>query len=167
MLDRFAASGTAVLGLEAQLLAQHLLAQHLLAREARLIDDKLWEQWAAMLTEDVEYWVPSWLNEYDLVTDPNRELSLIYHVSQSQLLERIAPIESRKSITALPLPRTLHMIANVDVTASAPDSLHVRSCWDTHIYDPRTFKQWLNFAPTNTSSARSKAIGSSETRRSS
>ena len=120
MLDRFAASGTAVLGLEAQLLAQHLLAQHLLAREARLIDDKLWEQWAALLTEDVEYWVPSWLNEYDLVTDPNRELSLIYHVSRSQLLERIARIESRKSITALPLPRT-------------------------HIYDPRTFKQWLNF----------------------
>jgi benzoate/toluate 1,2-dioxygenase beta subunit/2,4,5-trichlorophenoxyacetic acid oxygenase 2 len=97
------------------------------------------------LTEDVEYWVPSWLNEYDLVTDPNRELSLIYHVSRSQLLERIARIESHKSITALPLPRTLHMIANVDVTASAPDSLHVRSCWNTHIYDPRTFKQWLNF----------------------
>ena len=120
-------------------------AERLLFLEARYLDLKEWDVWAALYEEDAEYWVPSWLNEYDLVLDPASCVSFIYHDSRAQLLERIARIESRKSITALPLPRTLHLISNIVVTEATDAVADVQSCWTTHVYDPRTCKEHVHF----------------------
>src|SRR6202050_3391122 len=67
--------------------------------------------------EDAVYWLPAWRDEYETTTDPQTEVSLIYHHTRLGLEERIARIESRKSITALPLPRTSHQISNVELRA--------------------------------------------------
>jgi benzoate/toluate 1,2-dioxygenase beta subunit/2,4,5-trichlorophenoxyacetic acid oxygenase 2 len=119
--------------------------ERLLFVEAQYLDDKAWDAWADLYCEDARYWVPSWRDEYDLVSDPDTEVSYIYHSSRAQLRERIGRIESRKSITALPLPRTLHLISNI--VLSEPDELGVeaRSCWTTHVFDPRTRRQHLHF----------------------
>jgi 3-phenylpropionate/cinnamic acid dioxygenase small subunit len=126
---------------------RHCLAdvERLLFVEAQYLDDKTWEAWADLYQDDAQYWVPSWLDEYELVTDPDAQVSYIYHTSRAQLRERIGRIQSRKSITALPLPRTLHMISNVVVSECDEFSVEARSSWMTHVFDPRTRRQHLHF----------------------
>ncbi|WP_315834319.1 aromatic-ring-hydroxylating dioxygenase subunit beta [Bradyrhizobium prioriisuperbiae] len=123
----------------------HAEAEKLLFDEAQHLDDKEWGAWAELYEADAEYWVPSWLDEYELVTDPDTQVSYIYHTSRAQLQERIGRIQSRKSITALPLPRTLHMISNVVLTDIDDRNIDARSCWTTHVFDPRTRRQHLHF----------------------
>ena len=41
-----------------------------LYREARVLDDKEWESWLALYAPDAEYWMPSWDDDDQLVTDP-------------------------------------------------------------------------------------------------
>jgi benzoate/toluate 1,2-dioxygenase beta subunit/2,4,5-trichlorophenoxyacetic acid oxygenase 2 len=117
----------------------------LLFIEAQYLDDRAWDAWADLYLEDARYWVPSWRDEYDLVSDPDTEVSYIYHSSRAQLRERIGRIESRKSITALPLPRTLHTISNIVLSARDENGVEARSCWTTHVFDPRTRRQHLHF----------------------
>ncbi|MCA6107010.1 aromatic-ring-hydroxylating dioxygenase subunit beta [Bradyrhizobium cenepequi] len=127
--------------------ASHCLAdvERLLFVEAQHLDDKTWETWADLYLDDAHYWVPSWLDEYELVADPDTQVSYIYHTSRAQLRERIGRIQSRKSITALPLPRTLHVISNIVLTERDELSVDARSSWTTHVFDPRTRRQHLHF----------------------
>ena len=94
-----------------------------------------------MYRQDAVYWVPGWLDEYETTSDPDTQVSLIYHAGRKGLEERIARIESRKSITALPLPRTVHQVTNIEVTAA--DLLHVtcKSVFSVHVYDQRVGKE--------------------------
>ena len=45
---------------------ENLLA--FLYREARLLDDKQWEEWLQLYAPDVEYWMPAWDDDGTLVT---------------------------------------------------------------------------------------------------
>jgi 3-phenylpropionate/cinnamic acid dioxygenase small subunit len=110
-------------------------------REARLLDHGEWNDWVAMYREDAVYWVPAWLDEHETTNDPNTQVSLLYHGERRGLEERIARIESRKSITALPLPRTVHQISNVEASATAPDEITCHSVFAVHVYDPRAAKE--------------------------
>ncbi|MEN3350108.1 MAG: benzoate/toluate 1,2-dioxygenase subunit beta [Bradyrhizobium sp.] len=129
------------------LTAPHCLAEveRLLFVEAQHLDDKTWDAWAELYHDDARFWVPSWLDEYELVSDPDTQVSFIYHTSRAQLRERIGRIQSRKSITALPLPRTLHMISNIVLSERNELGVDARSCWTTHVFDPRTRRQYLHF----------------------
>src|ERR1700759_2154294 len=70
--------------------------------EARLLDRGEWTDWVAMYRADAVYWVPAWLGGYGTTNDPNTQCSLLYHDARRGREERVARIESRKSITALP-----------------------------------------------------------------
>jgi len=129
----------------AALLHDHAEVERLLFAEANLLDDKSWDAWADLYLADAVFWVPAWLNEYDLVTDPDTQISFIYHTSRAQLQERVGRIQSRKSITALPLPRTLHVIANTVLSERDESCVEARSSWTTHVFDPRTRRQHLHF----------------------
>jgi benzoate/toluate 1,2-dioxygenase beta subunit/2,4,5-trichlorophenoxyacetic acid oxygenase 2 len=94
-----------------------------------------------MYRPDAVYWVPAWLDEYETTGDPSTQVSLIYHDRRLALEERIARIESRKSITALPLPRTVHMIGNVEVTEAEPGRISSESVFAVHVYDQRVSKE--------------------------
>ena len=48
-----------------------------LYREARLLDDRQWDDWLACYHPQVEFWMPSWDDDDQLTTDPQREISLI------------------------------------------------------------------------------------------
>ena len=105
---------------ESHLIGELEQAATFLIREARHLDKHEWDAWVAMYREDAVYWLPAWRDEYETTTDPQTEVSLIFHNTRLGLEERIARIESRKSITALPLPRTLHQISNVELRAVSP-----------------------------------------------
>jgi 3-phenylpropionate/cinnamic acid dioxygenase small subunit len=116
-----------------------------LFQEARYLDRHQWDAWVAMYREDAVYWLPAWRDEYETVTDPQTEVSLIYHDRRLGLEERIARIESRKSITALPLPRTLHVIGNVELRAVTASQIETESTFAVHVYDPRTAKEHTRY----------------------
>lgn len=110
-------------------------------REARLLDSGEWADWVAMYRDDAVYWVPAWLDEYDTTTDPATQVSLLYHDTRRGLEERIARIESRKSITALPLPRTVHLISNLEAAETETGDIVCHSAFSVHVYDSRVAKE--------------------------
>lgn len=118
--------------------ALRALAADLLFREADALDNQDWANWLAMYREDARYWVPAWIDEHRTTADPDTELSLIYHTTRRGLEERVGRIQSRKSITATPLPRTLHLIAGLTVAEADTEAMRVRSNAAVHVYDART-----------------------------
>lgn len=116
-----------------------------LNREGLLLDRKDWDAWLALYREDVEYWVPAWLDEYTTTQDPDTQVSLIYHSARRELQERVERIRSRKSITAMPLPRTAHAVGNVLLTSARADVIDVTASWTTHVYDTTSSKQHVLF----------------------
>jgi 3-phenylpropionate/cinnamic acid dioxygenase small subunit len=114
------------------------LAAGLLFQEADALDSQDWAGWLALYSEDAELWMPSWLDEDRQTSDPETQTSLIYHQMLWELEERVYRLKSRKSVTAMPIPRTLHVIGGPQVTAYSKNLLEVRSNASVHVYDPRT-----------------------------
>ncbi|MBZ9761674.1 aromatic-ring-hydroxylating dioxygenase subunit beta [Mesorhizobium sp. CA8] len=116
-----------------------------LYREALCLDRQDWDAWLALYCDDVEYWIPAWKSEHSPTGDPASEGSLIYHTSRNSLAERIMRIRSRKSVTAMPLPRTTHLTSNILVEAQSETTIEANSVWQVHVYDPRTARQYTHF----------------------
>jgi len=110
-----------------------------LYREARLLDDKEWEQWLALYSPDVEFWMPSWDDDDQLVTDPQTEVSLIWYGNKGGLEDRVFRINTeRSSATSLPEPRTSHNITNVEILDRTDREIHLRFNWATYSYRYKT-----------------------------
>jgi 3-phenylpropionate/cinnamic acid dioxygenase small subunit len=123
-----------------------LAAAELLYAEALCLDQKRWQDWLDLYEPDAVYWVPSWRKEHELIEDPEAEISFTYLDSKRQLEERVHRIQSGKTPTAQPLPRTLHCVGNVVLkgVSSGPDGMQrweVGAAWTTHLYDPRKLQQ--------------------------
>ena len=114
------------------------LATELLTREAALLDEQRWDEWLSLFFDDCEFWVPAWKNESELIEDPRRELSHIYHGNRAGLEERVFRIRSGRAPAALRLPRTLHLVTNVRVEGPEEGRAVLKSSWITHSYYQRT-----------------------------
>ena len=114
-------------------------ARLFLYREARLLDDRDWDAWLAMYAPEAEFWMPSWDDDEELVTDPQSEISLIYYGHRGGLEDRVFRIRTeRSSATSLPVARTSHNIANVEVVSQAGDTVELRFNWVTYSYRYKT-----------------------------
>ena len=103
-----------------------------LYREARFLDDKEWENWLALYAPDVEFWMPSWDDDDQLVTDPQTEISLIWYGNKGGLEDRVFRIGTeRSSATSLPEPRTSHNITNVEILEQTATVCRLRFNWVT------------------------------------
>lgn len=121
------------------------IATKALYQEALYLDLQDWDAWLEMYDEQVEYWLPSWKSESELVIDVGREISLIYHTKRSELEERVLRIRSRKSVTAMPLPRTAHLVSNILVLQATADKITCMATWTVHENDPRSAKSHSHF----------------------
>ncbi|MGY4721553.1 benzoate 1,2-dioxygenase small subunit [Naumannella cuiyingiana] len=116
--------------------------EQFLYREARYLDDRLFEQWVECYAEDAEFWMPAWADDDELTTDPANELSLIYYANRAGLEDRVFRIRTeRSSATSLPEPRTSHNITNVEIIEQRGPLVDVRFNWHTmyfryHTVDP-------------------------------
>jgi 3-phenylpropionate/cinnamic acid dioxygenase small subunit len=119
-------------------LAARDLASDLLFQEAEALDTQDWAGWLALYREDAEFWMPAWLDEDRHTSNPKTQVSLIYHEMRWELEERVYRLKSRKSVTAMPLPRTVHVIGGLRTTEYSENQLQVRSNATVHVYDPRT-----------------------------
>jgi benzoate/toluate 1,2-dioxygenase beta subunit len=102
--------------------------------EGALLDEKDWDAWLDLYTEDAEYWIPAWDDEHTLTQDPNSEISLIYYGNREGLESRVFRLRTERSLASTPLPRTCHMISSHRVEAIENGALWVRSSWTTHSY---------------------------------
>ena len=119
----------------------------LLYREALCLDERRWDDWLALYTEDAEFWVPAWKGEHEPTGDPRREISLIYLTSRARLEERVARVRSGRSAAAIVLPRTAHAISNVLAGGGKDeDGLRVSSLCITHIFDPKRRSEFRTIA---------------------
>ena len=94
-----------------------------LYRESRLLDDELWDEWLACYHPDAQFRMPSWDDDDRLVTDPQREISLIYYPSRQGLEDRVFRIKTERSSATMPDTRTSHNVSNVEVEQAELDDL--------------------------------------------
>ena len=118
----------------------------LLYEEAAYLDERRWSNWLALYTEDAEFWAPAWDEETRRPTDdPQSQLSLIYYSGRAGLEDRVWRIESRLSPASMPLPRTCHLITNVQITDIVNGQPQVSSHWQVHGYSPERQQAWSYF----------------------
>ena len=102
-----------------------------LYREARLLDDEQWDEWLECYHLDAEFWMPSWDDDDTLVTDPQREISLIYYPTRQGLEDRVFRIKTERSSATMPDTRTCHNISNVELEKQDGALCTVRFNWHT------------------------------------
>jgi anthranilate 1,2-dioxygenase small subunit len=106
----------------------------LLYTEARLIDLKAWDDWLALYLPDAEFWVPAWDTEHSYVSDPQNEISLIYYADRSGLEDRVFRLRTGMSSASVPLPRTSHLVGNVQASRQANGDFEVHASWQVTYY---------------------------------
>ncbi|MDN0082049.1 benzoate 1,2-dioxygenase small subunit [Crenobacter sp. SG2305] len=99
--------------------------------ESRLLDDEQWDEWLECYHPDAEFWMPSWDDDDKLVTDPQREISLIYYANRQGLEDRVFRIKTERSSATMPDTRTSHNISNVELEKQDGDRVTVRFNWHT------------------------------------
>jgi 3-phenylpropionate/cinnamic acid dioxygenase small subunit len=117
-------------------MSESLLASvsSLLVAEASAVDEKRWDDWLALFTEDVEYWVPAWDSEDEQTKDPDREISFIYYNSRSGLEDRVFRLQLNQSSASIPLPRTCHLVTNIRAQPLGDGSCEAWANWQAHSY---------------------------------
>lgn len=109
----------------------HFAVSQFLYKKAELCDAKDWDAYLALYDEDSEYHIPQWIDDHNYVQDPNQGLSYIYYTDRTGLEDRVFRIRTGKAASATPLPRTLHLINNVQVQSLENGLLHVNVAWHT------------------------------------
>jgi 3-phenylpropionate/cinnamic acid dioxygenase small subunit len=106
----------------------------LLFEEAAALDEQRWDDWLALFTPDIEYWMPAWDSEHEMTQDPTSEISLMYYSDRSGLEDRIWRIKSGMSSASTPLPRTCHLVTNIRVGQLVDGLLQVKANWQGNAY---------------------------------
>jgi 3-phenylpropionate/cinnamic acid dioxygenase small subunit len=106
----------------------------LLFAEAAALDEKRWDDWLALFSEDTEYWVPAWDSEHEATNDPDTEISFIYYDSRSGLEDRVFRLRLNQSSASIPLPRTCHQVTNIRAQLRADGNCAVKANWQAHSY---------------------------------
>lgn len=99
--------------------------------EARFLDDKKYDDWLECYSKDAEFWVPSWDDDGALVTDPQREISLMYYAHRDGLEDRVFRIRTEKSTASTPTHRTSHNLSNIEIVEQTESGAVVRFNWVT------------------------------------
>ncbi|NIC07216.1 benzoate 1,2-dioxygenase small subunit [Billgrantia bachuensis] len=109
-----------------------LAIQAFVHREARLLDDREWDEWLTCYSKDVVFWMPAWDDDDRLTEDPQSEISLIYYPNREGLEDRVYRIKTERSgATSIPEPRTTHQVTNLEVLSQQGDTVELRFNWHT------------------------------------
>ncbi len=88
-----------------------------LFHEARLLDERRYDEWLALFADDGFYWIPARLDQ----PDPWNYFSIL-HEDRGVLRMRVSRLAHAGIHAADPPARTAHMIGNVTVTPTSVDS---------------------------------------------
>lgn len=97
-------------------------AEDFLYREAELLDDRKFEQWLSLFTEDGIYWLPMVED-----SDPGTEPSVQYDDSLMRKM-RVHQLLNKPRYAQRPASRTVHAVSNVIVTSAEREDEAVVRC---------------------------------------
>jgi benzoate/toluate 1,2-dioxygenase subunit beta len=109
-------------------------AEDILFNEARLLDQRRYDEWFTMLSEDVIYWVPCNGDG----SDPNREVSLIYD-DHARLRDRIDRLNTGVAHAQSPPSKTCRLISNVLIEQTFGEAVGINSAF--FLYELRHAQQ--------------------------
>lgn len=111
------------------------LAIDLIYREGMLLDEKKFEEWLDLYTQDATYWVPAWDDDSEEYTqDPKKEISLIYYANRDGLADRVFRLKTGRSSASTPAFRTTHLSSNFLLQSSTDSELKISCAWVTHSF---------------------------------
>jgi benzoate/toluate 1,2-dioxygenase subunit beta len=90
--------------------------ERFLLREAKLLDTGEFEGWLALYAPEGIYWMPSQRGQ----TDPKAVASIIYE-DYAILAIRVRRLLEARALVLTPMPRTTHLISNIEVAQRAAD----------------------------------------------
>ena len=96
-------------------------AEDFLYQEARLLDERQFDAWLALFTDDAHYWIPSGRGE-----DPGLEAHLAYD-NRSQLQDRIWQLQQPRHSSQNPPSLTTHLVSNVQVQPQGDGRMQLHS----------------------------------------
>lgn len=115
--------------------------RHLVEREARILDNLLFEDWLKLFAPECAYWVPSTPER----GDPRREIAVMFD-DRRRLEDRVYRLRTGYAWSQAPSSRTSRLVANVEVfRGKSAEQRMVRSnfiiseFWDNEI---RTLCGW-------------------------
>ena len=76
--------------------------------EARLLDEKRWDEWEALFVEDGEYWIPATRGQ----PDPINHVSIMYEKSLLRAV-RLKRYRHPNALSLQPQPYSVHTVSNV------------------------------------------------------
>jgi 3-phenylpropionate/cinnamic acid dioxygenase small subunit len=91
-------------------------------REARLLDEKRFDEWYELFTEDAHYWVPASPNQ----PDPLNHNSLAYE-DKLLLKLRIERLKQPNAFSQKPASRCHHVLQTPEIEKSAKDEFLTRT----------------------------------------
>ena len=122
-------SQASTLTLEHLLLVREIEA--FLYHEAELLDERQFEAWLDLLTEDIRYWMPMRRNvKFDeLEREDTREMQDMswFDEGKETLTQRVKQLMTGIHWAEEPLSRICHMVSNVQLTHVEAEAVHVKS----------------------------------------
>ena len=89
-----------------------------LYREARLLDERRFEEWQALFATDGVYWVPARAEQ----ADPLHEVSIFYD-DPVMMAARIRRLRHPRMHAEIPASRAVRSVTNIELAPAGPDGL--------------------------------------------
>jgi 3-phenylpropionate/cinnamic acid dioxygenase small subunit len=109
--------------------------------EAQLADESRWDEWEALLTDDMHYWVP--INE---IEDPSGLNPSIINDNRSRLATRLRQLRTGTRHSQAPKSVMRRMLSNIVMERAAHDSYKVAANFVVYEYQNQSTMQ-LNVWP--------------------
>ncbi len=91
----------------------HRVVERFLHHETKLLDEAAFAEWLALFAPDGIYWVPSTRGQ----TDPLGVPSIMFE-DTAILAMRVQRLLEARALVLTPMPRTTHMVSNIEVTGA-------------------------------------------------
>jgi 3-phenylpropionate/cinnamic acid dioxygenase small subunit len=114
----------------AALVDVHFEISQFLYREARLLDSRRWDDWLAMIADDVRYVAPvrqARMPREDRMEFEPADGGAHFDETKDDLAERVRKLQTSRAWSEVPASRTRHLISNVEVEA-----VPGQSGWSVH-----------------------------------
>ncbi len=96
--------------------------ERFLYREAALIDDRRYDEWLELMTDDVAYWIPNYSE-----LGERKDVGVVAYERLSGLQARVARAQHSRSPMQLPVARTRQFVTNVMIEDRTSDAATVTS----------------------------------------
>ena len=113
--------------------------------EARILDEEDYEAWFKILSEDINYWMPSRESKFRKDEEPDNTVNMNFYNDSYQTLQiRVARLYSGAAWAEDPRTRYRHLITNVEIEAGDVEG-EIKVLSNTLVYRNRLEREefWL------------------------